>query len=88
MAERRTFVKHIDGQQAVAYATTPAAAVQLRFNGWREQTQTSEPATPETPDATDTTDATQPEPAANTQPKTQPSGEPTTQLAGQEVAKS
>lgn len=35
--KRRTFTKTIDGQQATTIATTPADAVRLRFNGWREQ---------------------------------------------------
>lgn len=36
MAERRTFTKSIDGQRAVAIAYSPADAVRLVFDGWRE----------------------------------------------------
>jgi len=40
MAERRTFTKTIDGSTVTTYAYTPADAVQLEFNGWRELRQT------------------------------------------------
>ncbi len=50
MAARRIFSKTIDGQTHTAYATTPAAAVRLQFNGWRElQAPVATTAAPDTP---------------------------------------
>lgn len=40
----RTFVKSIDGQEVVQVAYSPADAVQLMFDGWRERTDTPTPA--------------------------------------------
>jgi len=36
MVQRRTFVKTIDGREVVQDVYTPADAVALKFNGWRE----------------------------------------------------
>jgi hypothetical protein len=40
----KTFVKEIDGQTRQQTAYSPADAVRLRFNGWRELPEASAPA--------------------------------------------
>jgi hypothetical protein len=63
----RTFVKNIDGVDQFAVAHTPADAVALTFNGWREQVET--PAAPA---------ASAPKKAAAAKPAEKPADKPAT----------
>lgn len=53
----RVFVKTIDGAESIQYAYSPADAVALQFNGWRER-KSAPAAAPEPAAATAKTSAT------------------------------
>lgn len=43
---QHTFTKKVDGKERTRVANTPAEAVQLRFNGWKEVPTTPAKASP------------------------------------------